>query len=132
MRLIECKNQEQIINALLIKKNNNCIIIDESDINSLLFIIEKDEKYVGVITLSCIENSVEIKSVILNKGVADETKFEALDEIEKFSKDMNFDNIICRCIVEESYTYKQLDYQTFGDIFIEDEILYIKMAKKIA
>ncbi len=130
MRLIECRNQEQIINALLIKKNNNCMIIDESDINSLFFIIEKEEA-VGVITLSCIENSVEIKSVILNNGVEDQIKFEALEKIEEFCVNMNFDNIICKCNVEESYTYKQLNYQTYGDIFIEDGLLYIKMVKKV-
>ncbi|MFV0424477.1 MAG: hypothetical protein ACK5K7_02795 [Bacilli bacterium] len=131
MKLIECRNQEQIINALLIRENNDFEIVNKNDINSIIFLIEQNEKFIGELTISCEKTSIEITHIIFNQNTTEDLQIKALKALEEFGIKMNFENIIHKCEMEETYTFKKLNYQSYGNIFIENDILYIKMIKKI-
>lgn len=131
MKLIECRNQEQIINALLIKKKNGFDPITNNDIESIIFLIEDNDLYIGTLIVNCRKNSVVIESLILNEDAGDDLKLKALEDLEAFTTKMHYTSILCKCHIYDSYTYKKVGYNTIGDIFIENDHIYLNMAKKL-
>lgn len=132
MKLIECTKQEQLINALLIKKRNNYNIVSEDDVNALIFLIEEDLEYIGVLSILCNEENVEIKDVVFNDSGDDSTLTRMLECLENYCKTLQFKNIIYTCEIEDSYVFKNNSYSSHSDIFIENDKLCIKMLKTLA
>ncbi|MFV0499785.1 MAG: hypothetical protein ACK5NF_07185 [Bacilli bacterium] len=131
MNLIKCENQELIVEALLIKQNIGKVKIANNDINRILFLIKNNVEKVGMISISCCENSVEIKDFIFKDSIENKLKVESLECLEVFCESMGFETIIFDSKVDDTYYLKNINYKTRGDIFTKNDAVYLKMVKNI-
>lgn len=128
MELIQCKNQTQIIQALIVRDNYSDKAITHKDENAIFFLIKEQGEINGMFSITCSDDNIIIEDFY---ALNDALKIEALNKLEEFSKKMNFKFFTCHCEIESSYFYRDAGFSNFEDLHVENEKLYVRMVKKL-
>lgn len=128
MKLIECKNQSQIINALLIRMQHTDKTLSIKDEYTTFFLINELDNNEGMISVTCSDENINIDDIYASD---ENLKLEAISLLEQYAKKMNFKYFICHSNIESSNFYRDAGFSNFEDLHVEDGKLYVKMVKKL-
>lgn len=128
MKLIECRNQNEIIQALLIRKEKEIDPILDSDLNSVIFLIQKTHDIIGMLTLTFDDNSSTINEI----NLVNETHYDLLktiELIENYCIEKQVHNLCATTNIEKSNIFKQLGFHTSNEMYIKNNNLVLDLKK---
>lgn len=128
MKLIECRNQENIFEYIDFILENDYPISQNNNKNSILVIIKKDSNIIATAKLFVKDNSVEINELIIKEYSASLQK-EILSLIEKLCFEKGFNIVTAIVLVKETQVFKDCGYISIGDIYVDSGNLVLNVQK---
>ncbi len=133
MKLIECRNQDDIIKVLLLRtKIYNDIenIINENDLYSTLLLAKKANKDVATVTLNIKDGCAQLSNfLIFNTDITKEIILEFIEAITNYCENIALNEITIKIMIDQANPFKECGYVTSSEVFLESDNLYIELTK---